>query len=134
MKSRSTIVKAIGNAIKASIGTDVSNRIYFTQEAPQDKDLPLVIYFGTGDVPKYDMNKESLDADYQVSIFGEKDKGALVLTEIADTLIDDLSREEIPGTGYVNTDVQITEAGRIAVEGDYLHLILEFRILGFPSL
>lgn len=131
MTPRKNVVTAIGNAIQASIGSDVGNRIYYTQEAPQDKQLPLAIFFGTGDVPKYDMNKESLDADYQVSIFGEKEKGALAITAIGDTLINDLSREEINITGYVNEDVQITEAGRIVVEGDYLHLIIEFRILGF---
>lgn len=133
MTPRANVVEGVGDAIVASIGSNVSNRVYYTQEAPQDKQLPLATYFGVSDVPQYDMGKESLDADYQINIFGDKDRGALALHTIGDTLIASLSRGAMSITGYVNIDIQITEAGRIAVEGDYLHLIIEIRILGFTS-
>lgn len=133
MVARKNVIIGLGNAIRTSIGSSVSDRVYYTPEAPQDKELPLCLYFGTGDVPQYDYGKESLDANYQISIFDDKEKGALSITNLGDTLLNDLSRQTLSITGYVNVDVQIIEAGRIAVEGDYLHLILEIRILGFPS-
>ena len=128
---RKNIITALGTKINSSIGSSLGNRVYYTGEAPQDKSLPLAIYFGVSDVPHYDMNKESLDATYQISIFDEKDKGALSITNIGDTLINSLSRETITITGYSNVDVQILEAGRTVVEGDYLQLIIEIRIQGF---
>lgn len=131
MVPRRNVVTGVGNAITASIGSNVSDRVYYTSEAPQDKELPLVTYFGVSDVPQYDMGKENLDANYQINIFGEKDKGALILHSIGDALINDLSRGTISISGYTNIDVQIIEAGRIVIEGDYLHLITEIRILGF---
>ena len=132
MVPRSNVIKALGASIDASIGSLIGNRVYFTQEAPQDKEYPLCTYFGIGDVPQYDMNKESLDSEFQINIFDLKDKGSLSLNNIGDTLINDLSRAEIDIIGYVNEDIQILEAGRIQVEDEYLHLIIEIRILGFP--
>ena len=133
MTPRQNVITVIGDAIIASIGSDIGNRVHFSQEAPQDELKPYATYFGVSDVPVYDMGKENLDADYQINIFGEKDKGALALIIIGDTLIDDLSREPMAMTGYTNVDVQIKEAGRIVVEGDFLHLIIEMRIQGFQE-
>lgn len=131
MVPRKNVITALGNAIVTSIGSDIGNRVTYTQEAPQDTTTPLCIFFETGDVPQYDMNKESLDINYQISIFGTKKAGATALVELTDTLINDLSRNAMDITGYVNEDVQITQAGRTVVEGDYNHRIIEIRIQGF---
>jgi len=117
-------------AVYSFINNALSINVY-ENEGPQDIDEPIAVYFGIGDVPQYDMNKESLDADFQVSFYGKKSLGAQALRTYADTLITALDRKPINIAGYNNEIVLIREAGRLVVEDDYLHLIIEFNLKAF---
>jgi len=129
--SRQNILDSLGSFIVASVGTELSNRIYNTTEAPQNEAYPNCIFFGVGDAPVYAMgDKEFLDANYQVSFFIEKDSNTS-LRDIVDTLNADLTRADISITGFDNEDITLIETGRETITDDVLQIIIEFRIQGF---
>jgi hypothetical protein len=125
--NRSNVYSAVYSFINSALSISV-----FENEAPQDKRLPLAVYSGVGDVPVYDMNgKESLDADFQVSFFGDKKLGSATLRAHADTLINALDRATINITGYDNEIAFVTVAGVMTIEDDIIQIRTEFNLKGF---
>ena len=130
LTSQQNIIDAVYAKIKNSIGDLVNDSIY-ENEAPQDTDLPMCVFNIVADVPVYDMNKESLDCDIQVFIFGWKKNGSKAVRTILSTLIESIDRNEINITGYDNEIVFISNRGVISIEDDIIEIRLEFNLKGF---
>lgn len=107
MKQRS-VIEALGDAIKAAIGTDLGNRIYY-HRPPHSAALPLCLFDIVGDTPEMCMASDSLDVDVQVYIYGKDDPDAILAMN--DALYEYLHRDNLSIAGFENVKVVNTVGG-----------------------
>ena len=136
IKPRATVDSGVYQWIKNTVGQDAGFDqvcIVYNMEAPQDASYdtyPLAIFQPVSDVPIYDMSGESLDMDYQVVLYGNKEKGVKYVRDASDAVIESISKSAISLTGYSYTLAMITNGGTVSIIKDDIQIVTEFNLKG----
>lgn len=121
------IITTLYTEIDRLIGGVVGNRVYDT-EAPQDTDLPCVVFTVVADSPIPYFIDNYTNIDIQVNIFDNKSNGMLTTRAINDALADGLDRAHLRIDTNNVMNVKNTIRGISTVENDIINIRSEYNI------